>query len=169
MNKKLLAVVVASLVSTPVFAGGHTHQGKMETCMKAALAKHPGEVVSLEAEIEKGRGAIYEFDIKGADGVEWEVECAAKTGKVYEEEVDVDAGNADFKAKAKVSVEDAKKAALAAYPGEVVTTEYELENGNPIYEFDIKPAKGNEIEVEVDAITGKVGETEEEIYEIGKD
>lgn len=140
----------------------------METCMKAALKKHPGEVVSLEAEIENGK-PIYEFDIKGADGVEWEVECDAKTGKVIEEEQDVDPASSDFTNKAKVSKAEAEKAALAKFPGEVVSVEYELEDGNPIYEFDIKMANGKEMEVEVDAITGKIGESEEEVYEIGKD
>jgi uncharacterized membrane protein YkoI len=38
--------------------------------MKAALAKHPGDVVSLEAELEKGK-PTYEFDIKTKDGKEW--------------------------------------------------------------------------------------------------
>lgn len=169
MSKKLLSIIIASMIAVPAYAAGQKHFGRMETCMKAALAKHPGEVVSLEAEIEKGRGAIYEFDIKGTDGIEWEVECDAKTGKVYEEEIDVDPNGADFKSKAKVSVEDAKKTALASYPGEVVSVEYEMEDGNPVYEFDIKGANGKEIEVEVDAVSGKIGETEEEVYEIGKD
>lgn len=168
MNKKLLVVLIASAITTPAFAAGQTHTGRMETCMKAALAKHPGEVVSLEAEIEKGK-PIYEFDIKGSDGVEWEVECDAKTGKVFEEEIDVDPDSPEFKSKAKVSMEDAQKTALAAHPGEVVSVEYELEDGNPVYEFDIKLKNGKEIEVEVDAVTGKIGETEEEVYEIGKD
>lgn len=166
MNKLLIALLATAFVAPAYAADKHT--GRMETCMKAALAKHPGEVVSLEAELEKGK-PVYEFDIKGADGVEWEVECDAKTGKVYEEEVDVDPNSADFKNKAKVSMEDAKKTALAAHPGEVVSVEYEMEDGNPVYEFDIKGKDGKEIEVEVDAVTGKIGETEEEVYEIGKD
>lgn len=66
-------------------------------------------------------------------------------------------------------MEQAKKTALDKYPGEVESIEYELENGNPVYEFDIKQANGKEVEVEVDAVTGKIGETEEEVYEIGKD
>jgi len=169
MNKKLITFAILSLVSSVAFADSHTHKGRMETCMKAALKKHPGEVVSLEAEVEKGRGAIYEFDIKGADGKEWEVECVAKTGKVYEEELDVDPNSDEFKSKAKVSMEDAKKTALEKFAGEVVSTEYELEDGNPVYEFDIKMSSGKEMEVEVDAVTGKIGETEEEVYEIGKD
>ncbi|MGQ2964621.1 PepSY domain-containing protein [Methylophilus sp.] len=169
MNKKLLLVTLAALFSVSAFAAKDSHNGPMERCMKAALAKHPGKVVSLEAEIEKGRGAIYEFDIVGSDGKEWEVECEAKTGKVYEEELDVDANNQEFRSKAKISMEQAKKTALDKYPGEIESIEYELENGSPVYEFDIKQANGKEIEVEVNAVTGQIGETEEEVYEIGKD
>ena len=47
--------------------------------------------------------------------------------------------------------------------------EAEIENGKPIYEFDIKGKDGKEWEVEVDAVTGKIVETEEEIYQIGLD
>jgi uncharacterized membrane protein YkoI len=61
----------------------------LESCLNAALAKHPGDVVSLEAEIEDGK-PTYEFDIKGKDGKEWEVECDAKTAKLIEEEEEVD-------------------------------------------------------------------------------
>lgn len=169
MQSKLLFIAITTLLSTAALANHHGHHGQMEKCMKAALAKHPGKVVSLEAEIEKGRGAIYEFDIVGTDGKEWEVECEAKTGKVYEEEIDVDPNSEEFKSKAKITMEQAKKTALDKFPGEIESIEYELENGNPVYEFDIKQANGKEIEVEVDAVTGKIGETEEEVYEIGKD
>ncbi|MDP8566852.1 PepSY domain-containing protein [Methylophilus aquaticus] len=169
MQAKLLFIAITTLLSTAALANNHGHNGQMEKCMNAALAKHPGKVVSLEAEIEKGRGAIYEFDIVGTDGKEWEVECEAKTGKVYEEELDVDPNSEEFKSKAKVTMEQAKKTALDKFPGDIESIEYELENGNPVYEFDIKQANGKEIEVEVDAVTGKIGETEEEVYEIGKD
>ncbi len=169
MIKKTLVLTLAALFSTAALAKAPSHNGPMEKCMRAALAKHPGSIVSLEGEIEKGRGAIYEFDIKGTDGKEWEVECEAKSGKVYEEEVDVDPNSDEFKSKAKVSLDAAKKTALEKFPGEIESIEYELENGNPIYEFDIKQANGKEIEVEVDAVTGKLGETEEEVFEIGKD
>ena len=46
------------VMNSLAYAGGHTHSGKMETCMKAALAKHPGEVLTLEAEIEKGKRCV---------------------------------------------------------------------------------------------------------------
>ena len=44
------------------------HTEKMETCLKAALAKHAGSIVSLKAEIENGK-PIYDFDIKTTIGV----------------------------------------------------------------------------------------------------
>lgn len=169
MNKKILAIALASVFVSTLAYAGPKHVGKMETCMKAALAKHPGEVLTLEAEISEGR-AQYEFDIKDKDGKEWEVECLAKTGKVIEEEQEV--ANADdpaFKAKAKITQEEAKKTALAKYPGEVVDSEFSIESdGSPSYEFDIKTADGKEMEVEIDAATGKLEENpEEEIYQIG--
>lgn len=142
----------------------------MEKCMAAALAKHAGEVETMEMEISDGKPQ-YEFDIKGTDGKEYEVEVSAITGKVIEEEIEVaSADDAAFKAKAKVSAADAEKAALAAFAGTVVEKEYSVEgDGNPSYEFDIKTADGKEIEVEVDAVTGKVLEHEEEVYQIGKE
>ena len=85
--KKISLALAALLVTLPAFAAP-AHKGAMESCMKAALAKHPGDVISLEAEIENGK-PIYEFDIKGKDGKEWEVEVDAVTGKIVETEEEV--------------------------------------------------------------------------------
>lgn len=137
--------------------------------MYAALAMHPGEVLTLEAEISKGK-AQYEFDIKGKDGKEWEVECDAKTGNIVEWEQEFATADApEFKAKAKITQDEARKIALAKFPGKVVESELSIESdGSPSYEFDIKTAGGREMEVEVDAVTGKLDEDpEEEIYQIG--
>ena len=165
---KKISLAVALLVSIPAFAAP-AHTGAVETCLKAVLAKHPGDIISLEAEIENGK-PIYEFDIKGKDGKEWEVECDAKTGKVTEEEEEIDAKDPRFASKVKVTLEDAKKTALAAKPGEVIETETSVEaDGSISYEFDIRGKDGKEWEVEVDAVTGKIVETEEEIYQIGLD
>ncbi len=166
--KKLTLAVLATLVATSAHAAPE-HKGAVETCMKAALAKHPGDVISLEAEIENGK-PIYEFDIKGKDGKEWEVECDAKTGKVTEEEEEVDIKDPRFASKAKISFDEAKKVALVKHPGEVVESETSIEaDGSVSYEFDIKTKDGKEVEVEVDAVTGKIVEEEIEIYQIGQD
>lgn len=168
MKNYMIPAMVAALFCAPVAFAADKHTGKLETCMKAALAKHAGTVQTLEAEIEKGK-PIYEFDIRGTDGKEWEVECDAKSGKVTEEEQEVTADDAAFKSKAKVTLEEAKKVALAIHPGEVLETEYAIEaDGSISYEFDIKTASGKEMEVEIDAVTGKLEEDpEEEIYQIG--
>jgi uncharacterized membrane protein YkoI len=169
MNKKLIFALTASLFFAPAAFAADKFTGKFETALKAALAKHPGEVLTVEAEISEGKPQ-YEFDIKGKDGKEWEVEVDAKTGKVIEVEQEV--ANADdpaFKGKAKITQEEAKKTALAKYAGEVVESEFSIESdGSASYEFDIKTADGKEWEVEVDAATGKLSENpEEEIYQVG--
>lgn len=166
--KKVSLALATLLVSVPAFAAP-AHSAAVETCLKAALAKHPGQVISLEAEIENGK-PIYEFDIKGKDGKEWEVECDAKTGKLTEEEEEIEIKDPRFASKTKVALEDAKKMALAAKPGEIIETETSIEaDGSISYEFDIKGKDGKEWEVEVDAVTGKVVEIEEEVYQIGLD
>jgi uncharacterized membrane protein YkoI len=166
--KKISLALTALLVSLPAFSAP-MHKGAVETCLKAALAKYPGQVLSLEAEIENGK-PIYEFDIKGKDGKEWEVECDAKTGKITEAEEEVDMKDPRFASKAKVTFEEAKKTALTAYPGEVIESETSIESDGSIsYEFDIKTKDGKEMEIEVDAVSGKIIETEEEVYQIGLD
>lgn len=164
----LIAVAFASLSAGTAHAAA-THKGPLETCMQAAQKVHAGQVLTLEAEISEGR-AIYEFDIKDSSGKEWEVECDAKSGKIIETEQEIDAGDPSFKSKAKVSLEDARKTALGKFPGEVVETETAIESDGSIsYEFDIKTKDGKEMEVEVDAVSGKIVETEEEIYQIGEE
>ena len=68
MKKILLILGTAGLISSiPAFAGYDSHTGAVESCLAAVLAKRPGNVISLEAELENGK-PIYEFDIKGKDG-----------------------------------------------------------------------------------------------------
>lgn len=170
MNKiPLMAVLLASLYITSTAAADKFPEGNFERAMRAALALHPGVVVTVEAEFDNGVPQ-YEFDIKGADGKEWEVEVDARTGKIREVEQEVEsASDPMFKAKAKVSQEDARKTALAKYPGEVIDAEFSMKSdGNPSYEFDIKTKDGKEIEVEVSAVTGKLEKfSETEIWQIG--
>ena len=100
----------------------------------------------------------------------WDIECDDKTSKITEIEQEVKTDDAKFKAIAKVTEADAKATALAAHPGTVVETEYELEpDGKASYEFDILEADKEEIKVEVDATTGKIVEVGYEVYQIGKE
>lgn len=138
-------------------------------CVKAALSKHDGKIVKLEMKSEN-KQAMYEFDVESADGTAWDIECNVKTGIVTEVEQEVKIDDAKFKALAKVSEADAKATALAAHPGTVVETEYELEpDGKASYEFDILEADKEEIKVEVDATTGKIVELSYEVYQVGQE
>jgi uncharacterized membrane protein YkoI len=138
-------------------------------CTKAALEKHDGKIVKLEMKTEQKK-AMYEFDIESADGTSWDVECRIKTGKITEVEQEVAKDDVKFTSVAKVSEADALKTALAAHPGTVAETEYEIEpDGKVSYEFDITEADGEEIKIEVDAVTGEIVETSYEVYQIGKE
>lgn len=153
--------------------------GTLESCLQAALAQKPGDIVKMEiltagSSTESGQPAkgtgLYEIETRGPDGKEWELTCDAKTGKIIEVEQEVaDANDPAFKAKAKVTEEEARKTVLAAHGGEIVEVEYEIESsGAASYEFDVKPKSGKgELKMEVDATSGKMVEHRDEHYQIG--
>jgi uncharacterized membrane protein YkoI len=123
----------------------------------------------MESEIEDGR-LIYEFDVKTKDGREVEVECDARKHTLHDDEVELKKGDKKFAAAAKISESEAEKIALKQYNGKIVDREYAMENGKPVYEFDIYVTKkGHEYEVEVDAVTGEILEVEMELYDIGSE
>lgn len=62
----------------------------------------------------------------------------------------------DLPALAKISFDEALKAAHAATPGSVIKAELEVEDGNLQYSFDIVGADKKVTEVEIDAGNGKV-------------
>ena len=67
------------------------------------------------------------------------------------------ASQASLSKEAKITMEQAQKAALAKEAGEIQEKELEREKGRLIYSFDIKMADGIH-EVNVDAMTGEVVE-----------
>lgn len=147
-----------------------TTKAGMETCLKAVLARMNGEVIKLEFKQER-LTPVYEIEIAGTDKT-MEYECDANTGKITEEEQEVDSiDHPLFKAKTKIGLEQARAIALKARPGEIVEMEFEIEsNGNASYEFDIRQADGKEVKLEIDATTGSIVEDDErEIYQIGKE
>lgn len=167
MIKKLMGMMaIAALSASAAYAD--MHGNPLGTCVSEGLAMHPGKAVSVRLEIEGGKRQ-YEVDIKGNDGKRWEVECDAKTGKVLQVEREVAADDPEFTSKAKVRLDAAMKTALDKYPGTIVKIEYEIESdGSVAYEFDIRRRDGKLLEVEVDAVTGKLKEPEEVLWQIGK-
>lgn len=167
MKKTVIVSALLLAVSNGVLADENPHQ--FEKCMASALDERPGEVVKVEMKNEEG-AHMYEFDIRGNDGSDWDVECNAHRGLVSEVEREVDNVNHPlFKSKVKISEADARKVALAIYPGEITEVEYEIEaNGSASYEFDIDTKIANQqMKVEVDATTGEIVEANREIWQIG--
>lgn len=140
----------------------------VDLCVKAAMKKHPGHIVSMESEIENDR-LIYEFDIVSKSGHEIEIECDAKKHTLHDFETELPKGDMKFADAAKLSEDEAKKIALTKVAGKVVDTEYAMENNIPAYEFDILASDGYEYEIEVNALTGEITEVEKELYDIGQD
>lgn len=141
----------------------------LEKCVPTVLAKHPGDVLQAVLKPEEGK-AVWEIEVEGRDGKLWDIECSGVTGKIVEvEQRFKTASDTGFKEKVKVSEEQARGIALAKHPGTVESVEYEVEeDGTPVYEFDIQLASGDDIRVEVDAITGKLHEAHAELIEIGR-
>jgi len=167
--KKLLIVAVALVGTSTIAMADHHNPHKFDKCLAAALAERPGDIVKVEFKNEEG-SHMYEFDIRGVDGSDWDVECNAHRGLVSEVEREVENVNHPlFKAKMKISEADARKIALAIYPGTITEVEYEIEpNGAASYEFDIDTKiAGQEMKVEVDATSGEIVEANRELWQIG--
>lgn len=166
MRMHTLPLIVAGIFSASLMAQA-SPSTPLDQCVKAALAKHPGKMQSFSAEIEDGK-AQFEIDIKGSDGNGWEVECDAASGKINRFEREIRASSKEFKSKAKLRLDAAMKNALDKYPGEIINTEYDIEDDGEIsYEFIIKTDAGKTVEIEVDAVSGKLAGEEEVLYHIG--
>lgn len=170
MKKNVLAMMVASLLVAPAaYAASASHpvlNAPLDKCVQASLAKYPGKIISLRAEVEDGKPQ-YELDIVGKDGKYWETECDAKTGKITESEQNLAADDPAFTSRAKVTLDAALKKVLAKYPGAVLNIEYEAEPDNVAYEFDVRTKDGKVLEIEVNALTGELEDPEEVVYQIG--
>lgn len=168
----MLSIVVAAFAANNAQAADTSFPKSkvgFEKCLSAALKEKAGTVVKVEYKMEN-HVPVYEFDIETPDGKAWDIECNSRTGKITEIEEEVSSvDHPAFKAKMKVSEADARSTALAAFPGEIVEVEYEIEpDGAASYEFDIK-TKDGEMKVEVDATSGKIVESNKELYQIGKE
>ncbi|WP_297811928.1 PepSY domain-containing protein [uncultured Methylophaga sp.] len=137
-------------------------------CMSAVLAEKPGQVMKVEFKLEDEQ-EVYEFNIRGLDGHDWDLECQKASAEIVEIEREVSNPNHPlFKTNVKYNEQEARDIALALHPGKIVEVEYEIEaNGNSSYEFDIETSQGFEMKIEIDAATGEVIETNKELWQVG--
>lgn len=163
MKKRLFLLTVA----WPLFASANDTD-HFERCMLNVLAEKPGQVMKVEFKLEEDR-EVYEFNVRGLDGHDWDLECLKNTGEIVELEREVMHPNHPlFKTNVKFNEQEAREIALAQYPGHIVEVEYEIEaNGNSSYEFDIATSNGDEIKIEIDAASGEIIEVSRELWQIG--
>jgi uncharacterized membrane protein YkoI len=135
-----------------------------DACRKAANESAKGEIVKIESKKVIDGGEIYEIDLKAADGTQWEFKCDKTSGKIIKKEQELpSADHPAFAALKKIDEAEARKIALTEYTGIINKVGYEIESdGTAVYEIFIQTGDGLEMEVEVDAATGKIIEADED-------
>ena len=164
--KIALFTLLTSISSIPFAAEYKT----LQTCVDNIEKDYPGQIMSME--VESANDVIsYEFDIDtNVNGTDFfiEIECDAKTSQLSGFQLETHSEDPHFKAKAKVSVTEAEKAAIDKYSGVIVSREYGFASGKPFYSFDIYNQDRNmQTEITVDAENGAIIGVEEELYQIG--
>ncbi|MFJ5624206.1 PepSY domain-containing protein [Peribacillus loiseleuriae] len=127
----------------------------VENAKKTALANVKGTVTKTELDSDHNRLA-YEIKLMTDNGSKAEVKVDATTGKVLKVEIEDEDISAFQNVSPAVSVENAKKIALAKVNGTVTKTELDSDHNRLVYEFELMTDQGREAEVKVDATTGKV-------------
>ena len=164
--KIALFTLLTSISSIPFAAEYKT----LQTCIENIEKDYPGQIMSME--VESANDVIsYEFDIDtNVNGTDFfiEIECDAKTSQLSGFQLETHSEDPHFKAKAKVSVTEAEKAAIDKYSGVIVSREYGFKSGKPFYSFDIyNQVRNMQTEITVDAENGAIIGVEEELYQIG--
>ncbi|GAB4269840.1 MAG: hypothetical protein Kow0065_19850 [Methylomicrobium sp.] len=146
------------LFGSPAFAQDNS---AFDACRKAVGEQTQAVITEMKLKRKKD-GEYYKIKARGDEGVMWEFKCDS-AGKIFEKELEVpSAAYPAFAALKKIDEEPARKIVLEAYPGTITEVEYEIANDAPIYEFEVKTADGREMEVEIDAVTGKIVKAEED-------
>ena len=167
MKLKIALFTLLTSISSISFAAEYK---TLQTCVDNIEKDYPGQIMSME--VESANGVIsYEFDIDtNVNGTDFfiEIECDAKTSQLSGFQLETYSEDPHFKAKAKVSVTEAEKAAIDKYSGVIVSREYGFVSGKPFYSFDIYNQDRNmQTEITVDAENGAIIGVEEELYQIG--
>ncbi|RKT06954.1 peptidase YpeB-like protein [Streptomyces sp. 3211.6] len=123
----------------------------------AALKHYPGYVESLDQD-----GSVWHVNVIGKDGKgHAELEVNAASGAVTQRNQDHDEDSGEYKAliAAKVTADQAMKAALAAHPGQVRSLDWDDDDDNgraPYWHVEIKATDGTTANVDVNATTAQV-------------
>ncbi|MFF8260576.1 PepSY domain-containing protein [Streptomyces virginiae] len=140
-----------TVTAAPALRADVTAQG----AAAAALKHYPGVIESLDKD-----GSVWHVDVISKDGKGHAELDVSASGAVTEQNRDTDENAAENKAlvSAKVTAEEAMKAALAAHPGQVWSVQWEDgDDGKaPYWEVEVKSSDGKTWNAHVDHATGKV-------------
>ena len=172
MKKWIMIPALAGvLVVGGVAVAGNTGHGfaatpkgllTIEEAEAIAVKSVDGKVTKIELDREKS-GDIYEVEVK-SDGVEYDLDIDAKTGKVLRtEKDDNDKDDFDEDEDDKVIVPDGKfitekaaiEIAMKQAKGTVTEVALDEDDGRVIYEIEIKDDK-YDYDFDIDAISGEV-------------
>lgn len=143
--------------TAPAAAAAPLGDTTAEGAAAAALKDYPGVIESLDRE-----GNAWHVDVITKDGKgHAELKVDAATGKVTRENVDTDEDAGEHKdlLAAKVTAEQAVKAAVAAHPGEAWAVEWDSDDDNgkaASWHVEVRGSDGKTWDGSVDATTGKV-------------
>ncbi len=126
-------------------------QISMMEALKIATELVPGRVVEAEFEDEEDI-AFYEIEIISSDGIIVEVQVDANSGQIIRQAREGEV--------AYITVEEAINTATEFLSWHAVEVELEEEDGRAVYEIKLVNIIGDEQEVEIDALSGKVLEPE---------
>ena len=119
----------------------------MVEALKIATELVPGRVVEAELEDEEDI-PFYEIEIISSEGIVVEVQVDANSGQIIKQAREGEV--------AYITVEEAIKSATEFLRWHAVEIELEEEDGKAVYEIKLVNNLGDEQEVEIDALSGKV-------------
>lgn len=154
-TQKLFLVVTGNLdksISTNIFIS-------KEQASKIALAQVNGEIVKIELDdLRDDDTPEYEIDII-KDGVKYEIEIDAYTGRVKEFKRDDDSSSRQVGTT--ISTDEARRIALAKVNGEIIKFELDDDDDDDDIEYEVHIRKdGIKYEMEIDAYSGVITEFE---------
>lgn len=128
--------------------------------LKIATEVVPGRVVEAKLEDEEDM-TFYEIEIISGEGMMVEVQVDANSGQIIKQAKEGEVGY--------ITVEEAIKAATDFLRWNAVEVELEEEGGKAVYEIKLVNNVGDDQEVEIDALSGKVLKPEPKKPEKGPD
>ncbi|WP_062351819.1 PepSY domain-containing protein [Bacillus kwashiorkori] len=129
----------------------------VEQAIKIAEKKTGAKVKSIEKDYDDGK-IEYEIELMNEKGQEIEMTINARTGKISELEYDDNDEKlvSNVKTSKHISIQEARNIAEAKTGAKVKSIEKEWDDGRYEYDMELVNAKGQEIEITMDATTGKI-------------